>query len=50
MNSHQKMLTKLAKLNMKLYNISFLKARRKAKRELLGIRNMLADRYGFNRK
>lgn len=50
MNSHQKMVTKLAKLNMKIYNINFQKARRKANKELLGIKNMLADRYGFKRK
>lgn len=50
MNKHQKMVTKLAKINMKIYKINFLKARRKANRELLGIKDMLVDRYGFSRK
>ena len=50
MNIHQKMVTKLAKLNMKMYNISFQKAKRRANKDLLGIRNMLVDRYGFRKK
>ena len=50
MNKHQKTITKLAKINMKIYNINFPKAKRKANIELLGIKNMLVDRYGFKRK
>lgn len=50
MNKHQKMVTKLAKINMKIYGINFLKAKRKANRELLGIKYMLINKYGFKRK
>lgn len=50
MNKHQKMVTKLAKINMEMHKINFLKARRKANRELLEIKDMLVDRYGFSRK
>ena len=50
MNKHQKTITKLAKINMKIYKINFPKAKRKANIELLGIKNMLVDRYGFKRK
>lgn len=50
MNKHQKMVSRLTRLNMKIYNMSFIKAKRKANLELLGIRNMLVNRYGFKRK
>lgn len=50
MNKHQKIVTKLAKLNMKIYNINFLKAKRQANRELLGIKEMLINRYDFKIK
>ena len=49
MNKHQKIVTKLAKINMKIHNINFAKAKRKANKEILGIKNMLVDRYGFKR-
>lgn len=50
MNRHQKIVTKLAKLNMKIYNINFLKAKRQANRELFGIKEMLINRYNFKIK
>lgn len=50
MNKHQRIVSRLTKINMKIYNISFIKAKRKASLELLGIRNMLINRYGFKRK
>lgn len=50
MNNHQKMVTKLAKINMKIYNINYSKAKRKANEELSSIRDMLVNKYGFKRK
>lgn len=50
MNRHQKIVTKLAKLNMKIYNINFLKAKRQANKELFGIKEMLINRYNFKIK
>lgn len=50
MNKHQKMVAKLAKINMQIYDISFPKAKRKANEELLDIEDMLVTKYGFKRK
>lgn len=50
MNKHQKMVVKLAKINMKIHNINYSKARKMANNEILSIRNMLINKYGFKRK
>ena len=49
MNKYQKKVTKLVKINMKIYNIDFLKAK-KVNKELLSIKTMLINKYGFKRK
>lgn len=43
------MITKLARLNMRIYNIDFKQAKKKARNELAGIRTMLKERYGFKK-
>ncbi len=50
MNKYQKAIIRLAKLEMKIDNISFYKAKKKAISIRKGISNMLVKRYGFKRK
>ena len=49
MNIYQKSIVKLAKLEMKIDNISFYKAKKKARSIRRSIREMLVKKYGFKR-
>lgn len=49
MNKYQQYIIRLAKLEMKIENISFYKAKKKAVNIRKGIGNMLVRRYGFKR-
>lgn len=49
MNEYQNYITQLARLEMKIENISFYKAKKKATNTRKGIGDMLVKRYGFKR-
>jgi len=49
MNKYRKSIIRLAKLEMKIENISFYKAKKKATNTRKGIGDMLVKRYGFKR-
>lgn len=50
MNKRDKFILKLTKLNMKIDKSSYYIAKKKAKIQLKGIREMLIKRYGFRAK
>lgn len=50
MNRSQKAINKDAKIFMKFYNISFYQARKKVRKDIASIGDMLVKRYGFKRK
>ncbi|APQ71940.1 hypothetical protein RSJ9_2701 [Clostridium botulinum] len=47
MNNYQKYIVRLAKLEMKINNISFYKAKKKAMSVRKSIGDMLINKYGF---
>ncbi|GAA0083382.1 hypothetical protein [Clostridium sp. CTA-6] len=49
MNNYQRYIIRLAKLEMKINNISFYKAKKKATSIRKSIWNMLINKYGFKR-
>lgn len=49
MNKYQNYIVRLAKLEMKIDNISFYKASKKARSMRKGIKEMLVKKYGFKR-
>lgn len=50
MNKNQKRLVKYTKIEMKAHNINFYQGRKKARKEIRSIGDMLVKRYGFKRK
>lgn len=48
MNKRDRLALKLTRLNMKIDKSSYYKAKKKAKSELKGIKEMLIKRYGFS--
>ncbi|WP_297439072.1 hypothetical protein [uncultured Clostridium sp.] len=50
MNKKQKQIIRVAKIQMRIEKLSFYKARKKVRKELRSIGDMLVKKYGFKRK